>query len=104
MNIVQVIQEDKAARTSDMDNYSLQTIGAKAALKEFLGARSDDMKAKNQMYSKINEEGFVMQSEIKSDPRGKVTLNTVNVLFLGAGIRTDLVNKSLMLPISVDEI
>jgi len=101
---MQVIQEDKAARTSDMDNYSLQTIGATAALKEFLGARSDDMKAKNEMYSKINEEGFVMQSEITSDPKGKVALNTVNVLFLGAGIKTDLINKSLILPITVDEI
>jgi hypothetical protein len=86
-----------------MENYSLQTIGADAALKELMGARADDMKAKARTYEKIRQEGFVMQKEVTSSPREKVTVNTVNVVMLGAGIQTDLVNNTLILPITVEK-
>jgi DNA-directed RNA polymerase beta subunit len=103
MNITQVTGDSKAARESDMENYSLQTIGAENALRELMGGRSDDIKAKSQMYEKISTEGFAMQKEIESDPSSKVTLNTVNVMFLGAGIQTDLVNKTSLLPITAEK-
>lgn len=93
----QVTGGSKAARESDMENYALQTIGAKAALKEFMGARSDDLAAKQQMYSKISTEGFVQEKELKGDPNGKVALNTINVLMLAAGLRTNLISNSLVL-------
>jgi len=96
----QVTGDSKAARESDMENYALQTVGANHALKELMGARADDMHSKKQMYGKISTEGFVQGGELKPDPQGKVTLNTINVLFLGAGIRTDLVSNSLVLNVS----
>jgi hypothetical protein len=96
----QVTGDSKAARESDMEVYALQTIGAKHALKELLGARADDLQSKQQMYGKINTEGFVQGNELVADPDGKVSLNTINVLFLGAGIRSDLISNSLVLKIS----
>jgi hypothetical protein len=96
----QVTGDSKAARESDMENYALQTIGAKHALKEMMGARADDSHSKQQMYGKISTEGFVQAGELKPNPDGKVALNTISVLFLGAGIRTDLVSNSLMLNVT----
>jgi hypothetical protein len=100
----QVIGDSKAARLTDMDNYALQTINANAALSELLGPRADDMKAKNRMYEQIREFGFVSQESLKSNAQEKVTLNTLNVLMIGAGIQTDLVNKTLLLPITADTV
>jgi len=98
----QVIGEAKAARLTDMDNYALQTLGADSALSELLGPRADDMRAKAKMYEKIRSQGFVSQKDLRSGPRDKVTLNTLNVMMLGAGIQTDLVNSTLLLPITAE--
>lgn len=93
----QVIGDSKGAKTSDMDNYALQTIGMNHMLKELMGARADDLKAKSQLYEKINNEGFAYQKEIESSPKEKVTLGTVDAIFLSAGIHTNLINSSLAL-------
>jgi hypothetical protein len=98
----QVTGHSKAARESDLENYALQTIGATACLKELLGARADDMSAKDQLYTNIAQEGYANQSDIVSDPKNKVVLKTVDSLFLAAMIKTDLVNKTLLLPITAD--
>jgi len=98
----QVTGEDKSARTSDMEHYSLQTVGAEHALEELLGPRADDLRAKGRMYEKIGSEGFVNLSELPAEPRNRVTLNTINTLLLGAGIRSDLINRGLLLQISAD--
>jgi len=99
----QVTGKSKAARDTDYDTYSLQTIGAEEALKEIMTARSDDMKAKEDMYYKISQEGFVQSGELNYDKDGKTTLKTIDVIFLGAGIRTDLINNSLVLKITTDK-
>ena len=83
-----------------MDVYSLQTINAKNTLKELMGARSDDMEAKNQLYSQLSMQGFSSLSEIESDPTNKVALKTVDMLYLCAGVKTDLITSDLSLPIS----
>ena len=94
----QVTANSKAARESDMEVYSLKAYGADNILKEILGARSDNMRAKNEMYEKINNEGYVSLEDLSNNPEDKVTLNTINVMYLGAGIRTNLISKSLILP------
>jgi hypothetical protein len=98
----QVTGSDKAARESDMENYALQTIGATDTLKELLGPRADDMRAKAKMYEAISREGFVSRKDLPSDPAGKVALNTVDTMFMGCGLRTDLVRTGLLLPITLD--
>lgn len=70
---------------------------ADCALKEFMGARADDMHAKQQMLKKINQEGYVKLSDLSSDVDNKVALNTLDVFYLGAGIKTDLITPGLAL-------
>jgi len=98
----QVTGDSKAARESDMEVYSLKAYGADAVLKELLGPRADNMKAKTQMYEEINSQGFVSLENLPDNPEDKVTLNTINVMYLGAGIRTNLVRDDLILPITLE--
>lgn len=87
----QVINEDKNARNSDVESFSLVAIGANEALKEFMGPRADDMKAKNQMYNEISKKGYVSMSELDNDPENKVALNTLDAYFYMQGLSTNLV-------------
>ena len=64
---------------------------------------ADDNKMKQQMYTAINEKGFVSLEDMDSDPANKTTLNTVNTYFLGMGLNSDLVTKGLMLKKTLDE-
>ena len=94
----QVTSESKGARESDMEVYSLKAYGADNILKEILGARSDNMRAKSEMYEKINVEGYVSLKDLSNNAEDKVTLNTIDVMYLGAGIKTNLISNSLILP------
>ena len=93
----QVIGHDKNARGSDVENFSLVTLGADNALKEFLGPRAHDPVMKAQMMSEISKKGYVSLSELTSDVKNKTTLNTVDVFMTSMGIKTDLVTKGLAL-------
>ena len=89
----QVVGEDKNARNSDSEVYSLATLGAMNALKEFMSARADDMKAKNEMYAAIAKNGYVSLEELSDDPKDKVALSTFDVYFLMQGLRTNMVDR-----------
>jgi hypothetical protein len=57
----QVVDDSKAARISDMDNYALQVTNSNAILHELLSMRADDLDGKSQLYEKISSEGFALQ-------------------------------------------
>lgn len=88
----QVIDHDKNARNSDAETYGMLAIGAVKALEEFMGPRADNMRAKNEMYKLIGQNGFVSIDELSNDPEDKVALNTLNEDFIMQGITTNLVN------------
>lgn len=92
----QVMGKDKNARDSDQENYALVTLGAENILKELMGPRADDPVMKDQMYSNIAKNGYVTLDELDSDVKNKVTLNTIDVFFMGMGINTDLVTPGLV--------
>ena len=98
----QVISGSKAARASDMDNYSLQTISADSVMKELLGARADAMEGKSRLYQQLAQQGYANQADINSDPTRKVALRTVDMLYLCCGIKTNLINNSMVLPVVAD--
>ena len=89
----QVVGEDKNARNSDSEVYSLATLGAMDALREFMGSRADDMKAKNEMYAAIAKNGYVSLEDLSDDPANKTALNTFDVYFLMQGLRTNMVDR-----------
>ena len=94
----QVVGDDKNARNSDSEVYSLATLGANAALKEFLGPRADDMRAKNEMYAEIAKNGYVAMEDLTDDVYNKVALNTYDMYFLMQGLRTNMIERLDKIP------
>lgn len=81
-------------RISDVENYSLLTYkDDNYALKEFLGCRADSIDAKSEMYKEISKQGYFYLKDLPNDVKKKQTLNTVNVLLMGAGINNDLLDS-----------
>lgn len=89
----QVVGEDKNARNSDSEVYSLATLGATQFLRETLGARADDMKAKNEMYAEIAKNGYTSLEDLTDDPANKIGLNTFDTYFLMQGLRTNMIDR-----------
>lgn len=92
----QVTREDKNTRDSDVENFALATVNLNQTLRELLGPRSDDMKMKQEMYSELARTGFVSLDNLTNDVGNKTTLNTVNALLIGMGIKSDLVTDGLI--------
>ena len=89
----QVVGDDKNARNSDSEVYSLATLGAMDALREFMGSRADDMKAKNEMYAEIAKNGYTSLEDLTDDPANKIGLNTFDTYFLMQGLRTNMIDR-----------
>lgn len=99
----QVTGQDKNGRESDLENSLLISLGLNNVLKELNGPRADDPVMKQQMYTTINNKGYVSLEDMDSDPANKTTLSTCDVYFLGMGLNTDMVTKGLMLKKTLNE-
>lgn len=98
----QVSGEDKTARVTDVEAYSLLSQGQYSAAQECFGPMADDTAAHYEMLRRIQRDGEVELKDLPNDPLDKVTLNTINALLLGACIQTNLIDQSgLMLPITI---
>jgi hypothetical protein len=98
----QVTGESKVTSVSDPETFALTAINAEAALKEFLGPRSDNQSKKLQMYRQISRDGYSTLEDMEEDITQSTTLNTINSYLLASGVRSDLVNKSLKTNHTVD--
>lgn len=94
----QVVGDDKNGRSSDVENSALIAQGAIGCAKEFNGFRADGMKRKNIAYASAATKGYVSLDEVESAGgiSDRTVLNTIDVLYLGMGIKTDLVDESLI--------
>jgi hypothetical protein len=92
----QVTGGDKNGRESDLENSILVSLGMTETLKELNGPRADDVVMKHQMYTAINNKGYVTFEDMESDTSNKTTLNTINTYLLGMGLNSDLVTRGLM--------
>jgi hypothetical protein len=72
----QVTDDNKIARLTDAENYSLSAIGANYALKELLGPRADSSDGKIDLYKQISMYGYAYQKDLSNDLSEKRTLNT----------------------------
>ena len=100
----QVVNKDKNARDTDIEASMLVALGADKILQEFHGPRSDDPVMKRQMNKSISTKGYVLLDELDNLPTNKVTLNTVNAFLLGAGIKSDLISDTYILPKTSEEL
>lgn len=93
----QVVNKSKNGRVTDIENLALTTKNCPNIRKEFLSARSDDMKAKNEILKQIKNDGYCSMEKVKTRPQDKTALNTLDVYFTACGIKTNLITNNLML-------
>ena len=95
----QVTGNDKNGRSSDVENASLIALGAINSAKEFNGFRADGMERKHAAYSSASNKGYISLDEVEATAGvdDRTVLNTIDKLYLGMGIKTDLVDESLVL-------
>lgn len=94
----QVTNHDKNGRSSDVENAALLVLGAENTAREHMGPRADDMVMKTELYSSIKNFGYGELNQLTSSVFNKTALNTTDVLFIGAGFKTNLITDNLELP------
>ena len=89
--------DSKVARITEPELYGLAVMGAKYAIREFFGPKGDDMAAKESMYRQISQEGYTKLADLSFNIDEKQTVNTLDMYFLGLGLKTDLITPGLIL-------
>ena len=89
-------------RLADEEAYALKTVGAEAVLKELLGPRADNRDKRLGMYQAIEKQGYVQYGELKGDLKNQPTVNYLDTLLLAAGLKSDLIDTTELLRVSVD--
>ena len=93
----QVTGADKNGRNTDVETYNLIVYGAYKSLGEFLGPRADNEVEKNQMYSKIERDGYVNSTDLHSSKDDRTAQNSLAVYYESAGLVTNLINGGGMI-------
>lgn len=100
----QATRDDKNGRVSDMENIALIASDLGEGVRtEFLHPKADNMVAKNEMTKRIKSEGRFSIKDLNVDKRNSTSLNTLDVYFLAAGIKTNLITGSLALKSTVSQ-
>jgi hypothetical protein len=94
----QVVQSDKTVRNTDVETYAMMSLGAKQALREFMGPRGDDPVMENELYTAIANNGYARLEDLTNDVHNKVSINTLNIYYLLMGMTTNLVGPIGDLP------
>ena len=98
----QVTGEDRTARVTDVEGYSLLSMGQYHAAQEFYGPMADDNEAYYEMLRIIQRDGEVELRDLPNNPESKVALNTVNAFMLGSGLVANWINDDgYILPITL---
>ena len=98
----QVTGEDRTARVTDVEAFSLLAEGQYNAAQEFYGPMADDTEAYYEMLRAIQRDGEVELSSLPNDTTSKVAMNTVNVFMIGSGIESNMIDESgYMLPVTL---
>jgi len=98
----QVTGEDRTARVTDVEGFSLLSMGQYNAAQEFYGPMADDSEAYYEMLRRIQRDGEVELHDLPNNPESKVALNTVNAFMLGSGLVANWINNDgYVLPITL---
>lgn len=102
----QVVGDDKNGRSSDVENSALIAQGAINSAREFNGFRADGLQRKNVAYNSATNKGYVSLEEVEASVgiTDRTILTTIDTLYLGMGIKTDLIDESLILAKSMKEL
>lgn len=96
----QVVGHDKNGRNTDQENSALMVLGATNIAKELNGFRADGLKRKNAAYASIMNKGYVSLDEVEQEGgiEDRVALQTVDAMYKGMHIQTDLISPDLLTP------
>ena len=98
----QVINEDKTARLTSPEVYSLIVQNQYSAAKEFFSLRSDNLKAQNDAQRIIIRDGELSLKDIDTSPANSVTANTLQKYMYGACLITNLASDNpYLLPYTI---
>lgn len=98
----QVTGEDRTARITDVETYSLIVQGQYHAAQEYFGPMADDMEAHYEMLRRIQRDGEVELADLPNDPINKVTMNTINAYMIGSCLQSNLITEQgYVLPITL---
>lgn len=98
----QVIAEDKTARLTEPEVYSLIVENQYSAAKEFFSLRSDNLKAQNEAQRRIIRDGELSLEDIDTSPANSVTANTIQKYMYGACLVTNLASDNpYLLPYTI---
>lgn len=102
----QVDGDDKNGRSSDIENAALISVGAINSARELNGFRADGLQRKNKAYSDIMTKGYVSLEDVEASAGidDRTVLNTIDTFYLGMGIKTDLIDDSLILNKTIKEL
>ncbi len=101
----QVVREDKGAKITDADMYSMAIINADPVMRELYGPRADSLEAKEELYKQLREGTDLPRlSSLPNKLEDKIALNTLNTYILGASLVSDLVLDSYLLPITKQDL
>lgn len=99
----QVIDKDRNSRTSDIESTMLVSLGAEDILRELQGPRADDESMQSEMLQDISSKGFVSLDDLDSNPVNKKSLVTLSSYLLSAGIFSDVLGDTYILPSTLEE-
>ena len=91
----------KGGRESDREFESLVISGLNATVKEMSRSRADAMEDKSQLNAQIKLTGMVRLDDLPNDPSDSLSKNLLNVYFLGAGIKTNLISPFYETPLTM---
>lgn len=98
----QVTGEDRTARVTDVEAFSLLAQGQYHAAQEFYGPMADDSEAHYAMLRDIQRDGEVELKNLPNDPASKVTMSTINAFMLGSCLQTNMISSNgAILPITL---
>jgi hypothetical protein len=99
----QLSGHDQIGRVADEEAYALKTVGAENVLKEVMSPRADNRNKRLNMYQNIERDGFVRYADLQGDTKDQATLGYMDTLLLAAGLKSDLVDPTLLLRVSSDK-
>jgi len=98
----QVTGDDKTARVTDVETFSLIVQELYATAEEEFGPMSDDSAAMYEMLRLIQRDGEVSLRDLPKDPTNRTTMNTIEMYMLASGLCTNMIEQSgYVLPITL---
>ena len=98
----QLSGDSAVGRIADEEAYVLKTVGADKTVEEMFGPRADNRQKRLGLYQAIDRDGYVQLQNLRGDIKDQPGVNYLDTLLLAAGLKSDLVDSSVLLRVTAD--